>query len=139
MKGLDWIIFRGPNLLGRHPAICCRLALPAEADPSLARRFLELATDLQRRTGATLPAGEIRNTDRPGIVDAIYCFSVAETGLHAGRLALRLIANTSTPSAADLRADRAVARFIADGRRAELDLTTNALVREAERRGIPWA
>ena len=133
---LRWV----PDLAaGAEPRVYAE-TLRGRADASLADVVADLATAVQRTAGATILAGEVRPTRRPGIVDAVYGCEVAETGLRAGRTAFALIAAALTADPARPESDpkQVLKDFFKAARQVELDLTTAALVREAERRGIPW-
>ena len=124
---------------GAEPRVYAE-SLRNRADATLADLVADLATAVQRSAGAAIPAGEVRPTRRPGLVEALYGYDVAETGMRAGRLALALIAAALPQDRAPAKADprQMLKEFYRAARVAELDLTSAALVREAERRDIPW-
>lgn len=115
-------------------------ALRSRPGASLVDVVADLATGLQRAAGAAIRDGEVRPTRHPGTFDALYGYAVADTGLRAWRTAFALIAVAlaTDPTGSETDPMKILRDFDRAARQSALDLTTAALVGEAERRGIPW-
>lgn len=113
-----------------------------------------VALELQRRAGAPVSRGKTRSVrGRPGVYNVLYAYRQEPLGLAAGRVAIELVhslagearagvpgLNLLFPQVDDDDADLTRAKALALLRhRHGLGPTTQALVDEAERRGIPWA
>jgi cyanophycin synthetase len=110
-----------------------------------------VALELQCEVGRRVTRGKTRSVKgRPGVYNVMYAYGDEEVGLAAGRIALELINSllptrlagiegleglTSLEGTFDLAARRAQLKRLAE--RCALGPTTQALVDEAKRRGIP--
>jgi cyanophycin synthetase len=98
-----------------------------------------VALELQNLAGMDVGFGRTRETAIPGIYQVVFEYQLEEVGRYAARAALRLcqsIVDTGTYPTTELAKDLA---DLTDLRQqASLGATTEALVREAEARGIPW-
>jgi len=110
-----------------------------------------VALELQREVGHRVTRGKTRSVKgRPGVYNVMYAYRDEEVGLAAGGIALELIDALLPPRLAgigglerlsslegafDLATRRAQLKRLAE--RSALGPTTQALVDEAERRGIP--
>jgi cyanophycin synthetase len=104
-----------------------------------------VAIELQNVAGAHVTFGKTRGTDKPGEYDVVYEYEHDEVGLEAGRLALRLLNDLLPEELKPEKAkrnkldfDRARDSFIRFAQRRTLGPSTDALVRAAEERDIPW-
>lgn len=98
-----------------------------------------IALELQTLAGMPVQFGCTRPTAQPGIERVIFEYQVAEAGRYAGRAAVRLCHNLIDDGyypAVELERDfKDLQEIWAD---AQLGPTTEAIVREAETRNIPW-
>jgi cyanophycin synthetase len=98
-----------------------------------------VALELQNLAGQDVGFGRTRETATPGVYQVVFEYKIAEVGRYAARAALRLcqsIIETGNYPAAELAKDLADLDDLRT--QATLGATTEALVREAETRGIPW-
>jgi cyanophycin synthetase len=98
-----------------------------------------VALELQNLAGMDVGFGRTRETATPGIYQVVFEYEIEEVGRYAARAALRLcqsIIETGNYPAAELAKDLADLNDLRT--QATLGATTEALVREAETRGIPW-
>ena len=111
-----------------------------------------VAIELQNLSGSAVTRGKTRSVKgHPGVYNVMFAYNDEATGRLAGRLALETIqdllpdelreiegldAIASDPQCADLSARLSVLRQLV--RNWALGPSTAALVREAERRDIPW-
>jgi cyanophycin synthetase len=98
-----------------------------------------VALELQTLADMPVGFGRTRETSTPGVYQVIFEYHNEEAGRYAARAALRLcqsIIDTGSYPAAELKQD--VDDLIALRTKAALGASTEALVREAERLGIPW-
>jgi cyanophycin synthetase len=116
-----------------------------------------IAIELQSLTGAQVTRGKTRSVrGEPGVYNVMFAYNEEEVGLLAGRLALQLVDSLLPPELQNVqglnrvyRDDdepalqaafdlQAALKALSDvHRRAALGPTTQSLVHEAERRGIP--
>ncbi|MEN9275722.1 MAG: cyanophycin synthetase [Gloeomargarita sp. GMQP_bins_5] len=98
-----------------------------------------VALELQTLAGMPVSFGRTRETSTPGVYNVVYEYQYERAGRYAGRAAVRicdtLAAGRRYPRR-ELEADLAELRDLRQA--ASLGITTDALVQEAERRGIPW-
>lgn len=98
-----------------------------------------VALELQELAGMQAGFGRTRETATPGIYQVVFEYQDEQAGRYAGRAAVRLcqsIIETGSYPQAELEQDLQDLRNLwAD---ASLGPSTEALVREAEARGIPW-
>lgn len=104
-----------------------------------------LAIELQNVTGEDVTFGKTREmADRPGVYDVVFEYEQAEVGNEAADLALSLIHSLLPASLrpedhpVDWEWESARDAFIRYAQRRALGPSTASLVREAQRRGIPW-
>ncbi|MEA5466909.1 cyanophycin synthetase [Leptothoe sp. PORK10 BA2] len=98
-----------------------------------------VALELQVLTGMTVGFGRTRETSTPGIYQVVVEYQNEAAGRYATRAAVRLcqsIVETGTYSQDELQTDLADLRELRT--EASLGATTEALMTEAEVRGIPW-
>lgn len=95
-----------------------------------------IALEIQSLAGMEAGYGRTRSTNEEGVYNVVFAYDVEEVGLYAARAAVRiaesLIANEPYDLNADLEAMRAICK------RECLGPSTQNIVDEAERRGIPW-
>ena len=104
-----------------------------------------VAIELQNMTGEDVTFGKTREIDgRPGVYDVVFEYEQAEVGNEAADLALALL-HSLLPAALrpegvadDWSWESARDEFIRYAQRRALGPSTASLVREAQRRGIPW-
>ncbi|HET6398153.1 MAG TPA: cyanophycin synthetase [Candidatus Thermoplasmatota archaeon] len=94
-----------------------------------------VAIELQCLAGMKVGFGKTRETDRPGIYTIAYRYRDAEAGIEAGRIAVELVEAMAAGEAYDVGAALDDLKRM----RAEnmLGPSTDAIVKEAKRRGIP--
>ncbi|MEO0868397.1 MAG: cyanophycin synthetase, partial [Cyanobacteria bacterium J06642_11] len=98
-----------------------------------------VALELQVLAGMDVGFGRTRETGTPGIYQVVVEYKNEAAGRYATRAAVRLcqsIIETGTYPSYELRTDLADLKQLKD--EAALGATTDALVAEAEARGIPW-
>lgn len=98
-----------------------------------------VALELQVLAGMTVGFGRTRETSTPGIYQVVVEYKNEAAGRYATRAAVRLcqsIVETGTYAAHELQTDLADLKQLRV--EASLGATTEALVVEAEARGIPW-
>ncbi|MBT9313164.1 cyanophycin synthetase [Leptothoe kymatousa] len=98
-----------------------------------------VALELQVLTGMTVGFGRTRETSTAGIYQVVVEYKNEAAGRYATRAAVRLcqsIIDTGSYPATELRTDLADLKELQAN--AALGATTDALVGEAEARGIPW-
>ncbi len=104
-----------------------------------------VAIELQNVAGAHVSFGKTRGNGVPGQYDVVYRYEHEEVGLEAGSLALALL-DGILPEELRVRPDRAAKfdfpsardEFIRFAQRRALGPSTDALIRAAEAREIPW-
>jgi cyanophycin synthetase len=104
-----------------------------------------VAIELQNMTGEEVTFGKTREiADRPGIYDVVFEYEQAEVGNEAADLGLSLL-HSLLPAAlrpaehpVEWSWECARDEYIRYAQRRALGPSTSSLVREAERRGIPW-
>ncbi|WAS03950.1 cyanophycin synthetase [Gloeomargaritales cyanobacterium VI4D9] len=98
-----------------------------------------VALELQTLAGMPLNFGRTRETSTRGVYNVVYEYQHERAGRFAGRAAVRIcetLARGERYPQSELAADLEELRELKQA--ASLGLTTDALVQEAERRGIPW-
>ena len=98
-----------------------------------------VALELQVLTGMTVGFGRTRETSTPGIYQVVIEYQNEAAGRYATRAAVRLcqsIVETGTYPEVELQTDLADLKELRS--EASLGATTEALMGEAEARGIPW-
>ena len=99
-----------------------------------------VALELQTLAGMSVAFGRARETQTPGVYQVIFEYENEKAGRYAARAAFRLcqsIVETGAYPQEELQKDLADLRTLRD--EAALGPSTEALVRAAEARGIPWA
>src|SRR6516165_1659653 len=98
-----------------------------------------VAIELQNIAGEAVTFGKTRGTGTPGVYTVVYEYVQRDEGIAAGELGLRLLCSLLP---AELRPEgsfpEARDQYIRFAQRRALGPSTVALVRAAERRGIPW-
>jgi cyanophycin synthetase len=104
-----------------------------------------VAIELQNIAGEAVTFGKTRSTATPGVYTVVYEYVQRDEGIAAGELGLRLLCSLLP---AELRPEGSVPegwsfpeardQYIRFAQRRALGPSTVALVRAAERRGIPW-
>ncbi len=98
-----------------------------------------VALELQSLAGMTVGFGRTRETATPGIFQVVFEYDNEMAGRYAGRAAVRLcrsIVDTGTYSEAELEQDIEDLKELKI--QSSLGPSTEAIVKEAEARGIPW-
>ena len=98
-----------------------------------------VALELQTLAGMPLNFGRTRETGQRGVYNVVYEYQYERAGRYAGRAAVRIcetLARGERYPASELAEDLAELRALKQS--ASLGLTTDALIQEAEQRGIPW-
>lgn len=101
--------------------------------------ILQLVLELQRLAGMPVEFGCTRGSSQPGVQRVIFEYKIPEAGRYAARAAVRLchrLIDHGFYRETELRQDLEDLQeiFLA----AQLGPTTEAIVQEAETRGIPW-
>ncbi|VXD15013.1 cyanophycin synthetase [Planktothrix paucivesiculata] len=101
--------------------------------------ILQLVLELQRLAGMPVEFGCTRGSSQPGVQRVIFEYKIPEAGRYAARAAVRLchrLIDHGFYRETELRQDLEDLQeiFLA----AQLGPTTEAIVQEAEARGIPW-
>ncbi len=98
-----------------------------------------VALELQNLAGMSVGFGRTRETATPGIFQVVYEYQSEQVGRYAGRAAVRLcqsIVENGTYSEEELNQDIEDLKELKA--QAALGPSTDAIVSEAEARGIPW-
>ncbi len=97
-----------------------------------------VALQLEQEVGHDVSRGKTRGVKgRPGVYYVIYAYADESVGLAAGELAVRLVNHLVQPEPSfDFEAERR--HFIVQGERTAFGPSTQAIIDEAESRGIPW-
>ncbi|MGA0607260.1 cyanophycin synthetase [Phenylobacterium sp. VNQ135] len=112
-----------------------------------------VAIELQRQAGADVTLGKTRSVKgEPGVYNVLFAYEEEEVGLLAGRLALELVDSLLPADLAGVRRLDILHKGLGDGpfdleraveelkrleRRVGLGPTTDSIVAEARRRGVP--
>jgi cyanophycin synthetase len=109
-------------------------------DGTMMGHILEhVALELQTLAGMPVGFGRTRETAKPGVYQVVIEYENEEAGRYAARAALRLcqsIVESGTYPEAELQTDLDDLRALRT--EAAMGASTEALVREAEARNIPW-
>jgi cyanophycin synthetase len=100
---------------------------------------LQVALELQRLVGIPVDFGCTRPSSQPGVYRVIFEYKIAKAGRYVSRSALRLchsLIDHGFYRETELRQDLEDLQEIFS--EAQLGPTTEAIVQEAEARGIPW-
>ncbi|MCS7031763.1 MAG: cyanophycin synthetase [Gloeomargarita sp. SKYG116] len=98
-----------------------------------------VALELQTLAGMPVNFGRTRETSTRGVYNVVYEYLYEQAGRYAGRAAVRIcetLARGRRYSQRELAADLEELRELKQA--ASLGLTTDALIQEAQARGIPW-
>ena len=98
-----------------------------------------VALELQNLVGINVGFGRTRETATPGVYQVVFEYDIEEVGRYAARAAFRLcqsIIETGSYPVTELAKDISDLQDLQN--QASLGATTEALVRAAEARGIPW-
>jgi cyanophycin synthetase len=130
-----------PSLVEHHCSPGCRGGfLSRVQEGTMMGHVIEhVALELQELAGMSASFGRARETSVPGVYQVILEYLDEQAGRYAARAAVRLcqsIVNTGTYPVTELAQDLADLREI--GIEASLGPSTEAIVKEAERQGIPW-
>ncbi|MGD1857103.1 MAG: cyanophycin synthetase [Leptolyngbyaceae cyanobacterium] len=130
-----------PSLEEHHCSPGCRGGfLSRVQDGTMMGHIVEhVALELQVMAGMIVGFGRTRETSTPGIYQVVVEYKNEEAGRYATRAAVRLcqsIIDTGTYPERELQIDLADLKELRV--KASLGATTEALVTEAEARGIPW-
>ncbi len=110
------------------------------AEGTMMGHILEhVALELQTLAGMYVGFGRTRETATPGVYQVVIEYEHEEAGRYAARAALRLcqsIVTTGTYPQSELKKD--LADLMKLRTEASVGASTEALVREAQARGIPW-
>jgi cyanophycin synthetase len=96
-----------------------------------------VALELQDLTGARVTRGKTRGTGERGVYNVIYAYTDEDVGLAAGALARRLLNNLVYGSDPAFEFTQALEQLIRLAERTSYGPSTAAIIREAERDGIP--
>ncbi|NJN30150.1 MAG: cyanophycin synthetase [Synechococcales cyanobacterium RM1_1_8] len=130
-----------PSLVEHHCSPGCRGGFLSRVEEgTMMGHILEhVALELQTLAGMPVGFGRTRETSDPGIYQVVFEYQNEQAGRYAARAAFRLCNSIITNghySQAELHKDLEDLRTLrAD---ASLGPSSEALVREAEARGIPW-
>lgn len=130
-----------PSLVEHYCSPGCRGGfLSRVQEGTMMGHILEhIVLELQTLAGMSVGFGRARETATPGVYQVIFEYQNEEAGRYAARAALRLcqsIIDTGTYPKAEL--DKDIEDLLEIQAEASLGPSTDALVREAEARGIPW-
>lgn len=137
----DGLLEALPSLVEHHCSPGCRGGfLSRVREGTMMGHILEhVALELQTLAGMPVGFGRTRETAEPGIYQVVFAYEHEQAGRYAARAAFRLcesLVETGRYPQSELEKDLEDLREL----RAEAGLgpSTEALVREAEARGIPW-
>lgn len=130
-----------PSLVEHFCSPGCRGGfLSRVQDGTLMGHIVEhVALELQVLAGMEVGFGRARETAEPGVYQVVFEYEYEQAGRYAARAAVRLcqsIVDTGSYPSEELRKDLEDLRELR--LTAALGPSTEALVREAEARGIPW-
>lgn len=137
----DGLLEALPSLVEHHCSPGCRGGfLSRVREGTMMGHVLEhVALELQTLAGMPVGFGRTRETEEPGVYQVVFAYENEQAGRYAARAALRLcesIIETGRYPQSEIEKDLADLRSLkADAAQGP---TTEALVREAEARGIPW-
>ncbi|AWI26791.1 cyanophycin synthetase [Flavobacterium pallidum] len=95
-----------------------------------------IALEIQSMAGMETGYGRTRSTSTKGIYNLVFTYEVEEAGLYAAQAAFRIINALCDNETYDLKDDITQLKFLK--RRYGLGPSTLSIVKEAEKRGIPW-
>lgn len=95
-----------------------------------------LALEIQSLAGMNTGYGRTRETAVKGVYNLVFAYEFEEAGLYAAKAAFRIVEALSQNLAYDISED--IQELDTLRRRNTLGPSTLSIVREAEKRGIPW-
>jgi cyanophycin synthetase len=137
----DGLVTALPSLIEHFCSPGCRGGFLSrlQAGTLLGHIIEHVALELQTLAGMDVGFGRTRETATPGVYQVVFEYEHEEAGRYAARAALRLcesIIETGSYPASELQKDLEDLKKLRI--EASLGPSTEALVREAEARGIPW-
>ncbi len=130
-----------PSLEGHYCSPGCRggFLLRVREGTMMGHIVEHVALELQELAGMHVGFGRTRETSTPGIYQVVFEYLNEEAGRYAGRAAVRLcqsIADRGRYPKAELEQDIQDLKDL--WRDASLGPSTESIIKEAEKRGIPW-
>jgi cyanophycin synthetase len=130
-----------PSLEGHYCSPGCRggFLMRVKEGTMMGHIVEHVALELQDLAGMNTGFGRTRETSTPGVYQVVFEYLNEEAGRYAGRAAVRLcqsIADRGRYPKAELEQDLQDLKDL--WRDASLGPSTEAIVKEAEKRGIPW-
>jgi cyanophycin synthetase len=130
-----------PSLEGHYCSPGCRggFLMRVKEGTMMGHIIEHVALELQELAGTPAAFGRTRETATPGVYQVVFEYVTEEAGRYAGRAAVRLcqsIADRGRYPKAELEQDLQDLRDF--GRDSALGPSTEAIVKEAEKKGIPW-
>jgi cyanophycin synthetase len=130
-----------PSLEGHYCSPGCRggFLMRVREGTMMGHIIEHVALELQELVGMPAAFGRTRETGTPGVYQVVFEYENEEAGRYAGRAAVRLcqsIADRGRYPQAELEQDLQDLRDFA--RDSALGPSTEAIVKEAEKKGIPW-
>jgi cyanophycin synthetase len=137
----DGLVTALPSLIEHFCSPGCRGGFLSrlQAGTLMGHIIEHVALELQTLAGMDVGFGRTRETATPGVYQVVFEYEHEEAGRYAARAALRLcesIVETGSYPASELKKDLEDLKKLRI--EASLGPSTEALVREAEARGIPW-
>ncbi|MGI8486545.1 MAG: cyanophycin synthetase [Thermomicrobiales bacterium] len=96
-----------------------------------------VALELQTLAGTEALRGKTRGTERHGVYNVLYEYRQADVGIQAGQIACRLLNHLIYSTEPEFSVPEELKRLILLAERLSYGPTTQTIVQEAERRGIP--
>ena len=130
-----------PSLEGHYCSPGCRggFLMRVREGTMMGHIMEHVALELQVLAGMHVGFGRTRETSTPGIYQVVFEYVNEEAGRYAGRAAVRLcqsIVERGRYPNAELQQDLQDLKDL--GRDSALGPSTDAIVQEAEKKGIPW-
>ncbi len=130
-----------PSLIEHHCSPGCRGGFLSRVKEGtyMGHTIEHVALELQELAGMSVGFGRTRETSTPGTYQIVFEYMDEQAGRYAARAAVRLcrsIVDTGKYSESELAQDLEDLKEIWD--RASLGPSTEAIVKEAHHRGIPW-
>ncbi|MBW4600305.1 MAG: cyanophycin synthetase [Calothrix sp. FI2-JRJ7] len=130
-----------PSLEGHYCSPGCRggFLMRVKEGTMMGHIIEHVALELQELASMPAAFGRTRETATPGVYQVVFEYENEEAGRYAGRAAVRLcqsIADRGRYPKAELEQDLQDLRDFA--REGALGPSTEAIVKEAEKKGIPW-
>ncbi|MDF5720456.1 MAG: cyanophycin synthetase [Rhizonema sp. PD37] len=130
-----------PSLEGHYCSPGCRggFLMRVREGTMMGHIMEHVALELQVLAGMNVGFGRTRETSTPGTYQVVFEYLNEEAGRYAGRAAVRLcqsIVERGRYPSAELQQDLQDLKDL--GRDSALGPSTEAIVKEAEKKGIPW-